>query len=140
MKQDTVQLLGLRWLSRNGPWLVLDDVFVNTRNQFPDVFQTARKAVVVKVSAVALNDTAGQFAYFVVALRLAWRGNAAAAVLGNHGRRPAEEVSKIIRKVAIGSLDDGIKAEITILAEDHLAQQVVAQKLGAEDLDQDIRT
>ena len=61
-------------------------------------------------------------------------GNLAAAVLMNQGQRAAGEVAQAVREVGIVALDQRVVTEVAVLAEDHLAQQVIPQGIGAEGL------
>src|SRR5205823_9807058 len=54
-------------------------------------------------------------------------------ILGNHRPGPAQKIAKIIREVTVPPLDNGVVAEIAILAENHFAQEVVPQQLRTED-------
>ena len=59
-------------------------------------------------------------------------GNLAAAVLVDHRQGAAGEVAQAVGEIGIVALDQGVVAEIAVLAEDHFAQQVIAQRVGAE--------
>ena len=50
-----------------------------------------------------------------------------------------QQVAEIVREVAVDALDQGIAREVAVLAEVDLAQQEVADGIGAEFVDKTIR-
>ena len=59
-------------------------------------------------------------------------GNLALEVAGDHAQRAAGQIAETVGQVGVEALHEGIEAERAVLAEDDLAQQEVAESVGAE--------
>src|SRR5216683_1562802 len=70
----------------------------------------------------------------VLRLKCARLGDLAAAVLLNHRRGAAGEVAEAVGEIAVVALDDRVVTEIAVLAEDGLAQKIVAKSIHAQDV------
>jgi len=51
-------------------------------------------------------------------------------ITSDHRECPAGKVAQSVRQIGVVTLDNGIEAERTILSENNLAQQKVAQRIG----------
>ena len=60
------------------------------------------------------------------------RGDLAFAIAADHGQRAAGEIAQAVGEVAVVAREQGVVAEIAVLAERHVAQQVVAQRIDAD--------
>ena len=134
MEQNTIELRRFRRFLRNCPGLVFDNVFVYSRNQFPDIFEAPRKVVIVEIRSIARDDPARKLTDFGISLRHARCRKTAGAVLGKHGDSAAEEIAQIIRQIAVSPLNNGLDSEVAILAEHHFPQEVIAQELRSKNL------
>src|SRR5262249_5936143 len=116
MKKHTVELLCLgRFLCQN-PGFVFHNVLVYTRDQFPDVLQTSGKVVVIEIRPMRRYDPAGMVTHFAVTFSFTWRWNTARPIFRDHRDSTAQEVSEVVRQVAIRPLNNGVDCEIAILA------------------------
>ena len=112
------------------PGRLFDDVFVDGSDQRPKRFrapwkiQSARAppVTIAVISVRALRD---------LLVAVAHR-NHAAAILIDHRQRAAGQVAEAVGEIGIVAADQRVVAEAAVLAEDHFAQQEVAQRVGAE--------
>ena len=72
---------------------------------------------------------------FVLRLECAGLGNFAAEIALDHAWRAAGEIAQAVGKVAVVAGDQRVVAEIAVLPEHNFAQQVVAQRLDAQHVD-----
>src|SRR5262245_25145572 len=134
MEQNAVELLRFGWPLRYSPRLILDDVLVHPRNQLPDILKTPREVVVVEVPSIVVDDASRKFTHLGIAGGGSGRWNTACAIFRNHGHRAAEEIAEIVSKITVVTLNDRIEREITVLTENHLAEDVIAQELRSKNL------
>ena len=60
------------------------------------------------------------------------RGDLAFAITADHGQGAAGEIAQAVGEVAVVAREQGVVAEIAVLAEGHVAQQVIAQGIDAD--------
>ena len=89
--------------------------------------------------AVVLHRFRGGSGQRVVAAPLVG-GRPAVEGAPREGHQPAHGVAEVVREVAVVAVDEGFVREAGVLAEDHLAQQEVADAVAAEAVDQLVRT
>src|SRR5580658_5064341 len=69
-------------------------------------------------------------------MKVRWRRSLgrdnAAAIIFDHRERATREIAKAIRQIGVVASDQGVFAEISVLAEDYLAEGVVAQSIIAQ--------
>ena len=61
----------------------------------------------------------------------AGRRDPAIAVPGDHRQRTLREIAEIVGEIGIDAIDDRFVAVIAVLAERHLAQEEIAQRVDA---------
>ena len=139
VKQDAVEPACLRRLLRQHPWLVFDDVLVDAGNQLPHAFEHAGKIVIIELRDAGCDNLARKRAHVGVTRGLAWRWNDAAAIFRDHRHRPAQKIAQIVGEITVGALNQGVIAEIAVLAKHHLTQDEIAEQLRTEYLVELIR-
>src|ERR1035437_8346271 len=111
------------------PGGLLDDVFVDGGDQAPDHFERFRKFEFFEGFEGGGGDHGGIFGDVGVAGRFR---NDAAAILVDHRQRPAGEIAQAVGQVRVITAHERVITKTAVLAEDYLAQQEVAQGVGAE--------
>src|SRR5688572_21263050 len=133
MKQHAVESRGFRRFLGNRPRLVFNDVFIHASDKLPGVFKGAREGEVLEIRAVIPHYSRGKLPDVLVANSFSGSRNFSVPVLGNHRAGATQQIAEVVGQVAVPSLDNGVIAEIAVLAENHLPQQVVTDQFGSED-------
>ena len=82
-------------------------------------------------TALSVHDPSRHWGAIVAGVRgMGWR--LAAEGVAREGHQPAHGVAEVVGEVAVVAVDEALVREAGVLAEDHLAQQEVADAVAAE--------
>ena len=132
MVQHALKALPVGLILGQSPGGGLIDILVGALDDGEDLHQSLRDGQVVHVC----RDLAQQFAGHGLQLGVDGLGaghfaDSAAEVLLTHGDGAAQQVAKVVCKVAVDAVDEGFVGEHTVVAEGDLTQQEVADGVHA---------
>src|SRR5882724_509450 len=117
------------------PWLLGSEIFVRGGDQRPDQFErTGKSKLVVKLQNFADRGLRLFRERFVLRLQRPRLRNFPATILLDHRRGAAGKVAEAVGEVAVVARNEGIVAEVAILAENRLSQKIVAKRVHPEDV------
>ena len=130
--QHAVEIVRVRGVLRQLPRRLLLDVAVEPAHALPDLVERAGQLDAVE----QLRDALAQALEVVVEQSVEFAfGERAVAVAHDHRDRAAREVAVVVGQLALVALLEGGGGDRAVLAEGHVAQQVEAQRVGAEAVD-----
>ena len=134
--EDRVQTGSLRLVLGELPGRFLFDELVEAPHEFPDRVE-GRGDVEVGVLLRRLRDhrlALGRDRGQSLTLRSSLR-DGSVAVLADHADRAADEVAQLVGELVVVARPQTLEADVAVLAERHLAHEVVPQRLGADFFD-----
>ena len=138
--QHALKALPVGLILGQSPGCGLVDILVGALDDGEDLHQSLRDGQVIHVC----RDLAQQFAGHGLQLGVDGLGaghfvDSAAEVLLTHGDGAAQQVAKVVCKVAVDAVDQGLVGEHAVVAEGDLTQQEVADGIHAVAVAQDHR-
>ncbi len=124
---------------RDGPGLILDDVFIDGAEQGPEGLQGARELVGIEEAVVLGDGLLGELGDGSLGGSVgdggAGIGNLSVEVTLDHRESAAGKVAEAVGEIAVEALHESVEGERAVLSEDDLAEEEVAQSVGTENFE-----